>query len=153
MAVRLSALSPGCPFLPGIFLVLISARGWIDPQGHSAGGRIRSIEKYNYLIGARTRDLLACSIVPQVTTLPRVSMRAGMSGLNSWLGQETFLYSTVSRPTLGPTQSPIKWVSGAFPPGMKRPGHEADHSPLSNAEFKNGVAIPPLPLTSSWRGG
>jgi hypothetical protein len=25
-----------------------------------------------------------------------------------------------------------------------RPGHEADHSPLSNAEVKNGGAIPPL---------
>jgi hypothetical protein len=39
------------------------------PQGHSAAGRIRSIEKSNDLIGTRTRDL-ACSIVPQPTTLP-----------------------------------------------------------------------------------
>jgi hypothetical protein len=34
-------------------------------QGHSAAGRIRSIEKSNCLIGNRTRDLPACSIVPQ----------------------------------------------------------------------------------------
>jgi hypothetical protein len=27
------------------------------PQGHSAAGRIRSIEKSNYLIGNRTHDL------------------------------------------------------------------------------------------------
>jgi hypothetical protein len=39
------------------------------PQGHSAAGRIRSIEKSNDLIGNQTRDLLACSIVPQPTTL------------------------------------------------------------------------------------
>jgi hypothetical protein len=41
------------------------------PRGHSAAGRIRSIEKSNELIGNRTRDLPACSIVPQPTTLPR----------------------------------------------------------------------------------
>jgi hypothetical protein len=38
------------------------------PQGHSAAGRIRSIEKSNDLIGIRSRDLPACSIVPQPTT-------------------------------------------------------------------------------------
>jgi hypothetical protein len=31
-------------------------------------GRIRSIEKSNDLIGIRTRDLPACSVVPQPTT-------------------------------------------------------------------------------------
>jgi hypothetical protein len=35
------------------------------PQGHSAAGRIRSIEKSNNTIGNRTHDLPACSIVPQ----------------------------------------------------------------------------------------
>jgi hypothetical protein len=40
------------------------------PQGHSAAGRIRSIEKSHDLIGNRTRDLLACCIVPQPITLP-----------------------------------------------------------------------------------
>jgi hypothetical protein len=39
------------------------------PQGHSAAGSIRSIEKI-HLIGTRTRDLMACNIVPQPTTLP-----------------------------------------------------------------------------------
>jgi hypothetical protein len=43
------------------------------PQGHSAAGRIRSIETSNDLIGNRTCDLLACNIVPQPTTLPRVT--------------------------------------------------------------------------------
>jgi hypothetical protein len=43
-----------------------------QPQDHSAAGRIRSIEMYNNLIGTRTRDIPACSIVPQLTTLSRV---------------------------------------------------------------------------------
>jgi hypothetical protein len=34
-------------------------------------GRIRSIEKSNDLIENRTRDLPACSVVPEPTTLPR----------------------------------------------------------------------------------
>jgi hypothetical protein len=41
-------------------------------QDHIAVGRIRSIEKSDDRIGNRTRDLPACSIVPQLTTLPRV---------------------------------------------------------------------------------
>jgi hypothetical protein len=39
------------------------------PQGHSAAGRIWSIKKSSDLIGNRRRDLPACSIVPQSTTL------------------------------------------------------------------------------------
>jgi hypothetical protein len=39
-------------------------------QGYSAAGRIRSIEKTNDLVGNQTHDLPACSIVPQLTTLP-----------------------------------------------------------------------------------
>jgi hypothetical protein len=40
----------------GRFLEFISIRGW--PQGRSAAGRIRSIEKYNELVGNRNRDSL-----------------------------------------------------------------------------------------------
>jgi hypothetical protein len=66
---------------------------------------------------------------------------AGRPEFDSWQGQEFFLLSTSSRPVLGPTQ-----------PGVKRPGREADHPPLSSAEVKNGGAIPPLPHTYSWLG-
>ena len=37
-----------------------------------------------------------------------------------------------SRPVLGPTQSPVKWVP-VLSRGKVRPGHAADHSPPSSA--------------------
>jgi hypothetical protein len=40
-------------------------------KDHSAAGKIRSIEKSTDLIGKRTREHPACSIVPQPPTLPR----------------------------------------------------------------------------------
>jgi hypothetical protein len=40
------------------------------PQGHSAAGRIMSMKYYNDTIGNRTRDLTACSAVPQPTAPP-----------------------------------------------------------------------------------
>jgi hypothetical protein len=41
-------------------------------------------------------------------------------------------------------------MSAAHPSsGIKRPGREADHSPRSSAEVKNGVAKSPLPLKVS----
>jgi hypothetical protein len=61
-----------------------------------------------------------------------------------------FLFSTASRPALGPTQPSIQYVLGALSPGVKQPGREADHSPPSIAGLKNGGAIPPLLRMSSW---
>jgi hypothetical protein len=60
-----------------------------------------------------------------------------------------FLFSKSSRPALGPTQPPIQWVQWALSLRVKRLGREADHSPQSSAEVKNG-AIPPLLHISPW---
>jgi hypothetical protein len=60
--------------------------------------------------------------------------------------EEIFLYSTAFKPAPGPIHPPIQWVLGALSPGVKRPGREADHSPPSSAEVKNGGAVNPLPI-------
>jgi hypothetical protein len=49
---------------------------------------------------------------------------------------KNFLFSTSSRPTVGPTQPHIQWVPGPLSPGVKRQGREADHSPPTSAEVK-----------------
>jgi hypothetical protein len=64
-------------------------------------------------------------------------------GFDSEWGLGIFLLTTASRPAVGPTQTPIRWVPGELSLGVKRPGREADHSPQSSAEIKNAP---------SWRG-
>jgi hypothetical protein len=69
----------------------------------------------------------------------------GRDGRGSIPGKgKNFLFFTESRPALGPTQPPIKWVPGAISRGVKRQGREADHSPPCSAEVRNGGAILPL---------
>jgi len=46
-------------------------------------------------------------------------------------------FTTMSRPSPGPTQPPFQWSPGALTPGINQPGHEGDHSPPSSAEVKN----------------
>jgi len=41
---------------------------------------------------------------------------------------------------------------GFFPWGVERPESEADNSPPSSAKSRMPGAIPPLPITPSWRG-
>jgi hypothetical protein len=53
----------------------------------------------------------------------------------------------VSRPALGPTQSPVQWV-----PGVKaRPGRDADQSPPSSAEVENEWELYLSPQARPWR--
>jgi hypothetical protein len=52
--------------------------------------------------------------------------------------QRIFPLSSVSRPALGRTQTPVQWVTGVLSPGVKaRLGRDADHSPPSSAEVVN----------------
>jgi hypothetical protein len=51
-------------------------------------------------------------------------------------GVKNFLFSTLSRKALGPTQSPIQWVPGVISPAVEQPGREADHSLPTSAEVK-----------------
>jgi hypothetical protein len=58
---------------------------------------------------------------------------------------EIFVFTTASRPALGPTQPPIQWVPGALSLGVKRPWCEevADGwKRLQNEELHNLDASP-----------
>jgi hypothetical protein len=59
------------------------------------------------------------------------------------------IFSTSSRPVLGPIQPPIQWVPGSLYSGVKRPRREADHSPPVSAEVKKMWIH--SPHTPSWR--
>jgi len=48
-----------------------------------------------------------------------------------------FVFDTASRPALGPTNLPIRWVLGTLSSGVKWPGREANQLPPSSAEVKN----------------
>jgi hypothetical protein len=132
MAVRLSALCVGSPLpsrkIPGTPFCWRLSR----PQGHSAAGRITSIEKSNDLTGNRTRDLPACRIVPQPTTLPRahstraqetkfhihtkqLSAHCGLSGLNT-AGTDISEHQATSIFSVEQNISDLKHVHG----GMNR---------------------------------
>jgi hypothetical protein len=73
------------------------------------------------------------------------------SKFDSQQGQEIDFFSIKSKPALGPTQLSIQWVPESVFPGVKQQRSEADRSPPSNAEVKNGGVMPPLANTSSWR--
>jgi len=49
-----------------------------------------------------------------------------------------FIFATASIPALRLTQSPMLWIPKALTPGVKRPGHECNHSPPSGVEVENG---------------
>jgi hypothetical protein len=68
-------------------------------------------------------------------------------GFYSRQWKECFLYSTVLKPTLGPTQ----WLQWSLSSGIKLLKREAVHSPPSSAEVKNDGTIPPSPAVHSGR--
>jgi hypothetical protein len=74
--MRLSALCAGCPLPPGRFLVLISVRGRVD---HSAIVQLEGLGQLKIPMtwGIETRDLPACSIVLQPTSLLRAPSSEG----------------------------------------------------------------------------
>jgi hypothetical protein len=60
-------------------------------------------------------------------------------------GWEFFSYHH-DEATLGPTQLPIQWMSGALGLELKRLGREADHSLSSSAEVKSAWSYTTTPL-------
>jgi hypothetical protein len=64
-----------------------------------------------------------------------------MVGVRFPAGAGIFLFDTMSRPDLGPTQPPIQWLPGDLSVEVKRPGREPDHSPPSSTEVKECVGL------------
>ena len=63
---------PCPPLTPSKYLLysfLVEAK---SPQGHSAAKRIKLIKYFYDTVGNRTRDLPACSTIPQPTASPHV---------------------------------------------------------------------------------
>jgi hypothetical protein len=81
--------------------------------------------------------------------LPATGWTIRVLGFDSRRGLGIFLITTVSRTALETTQPPIQRVPGALSVGVKRPGREGYHLPLSSAEVKNAwscTSISPLRL-------
>jgi len=58
-------------------------------------------------------------------------------GFESRQGVVIYLFTTTSRPGLGPIHPPVQWVPGALSLVVKRKFCEADHSSISSAGVKN----------------
>jgi hypothetical protein len=81
MAARLSALC-ACRFLPpGRFLLLISVRGWVNPRAIVQLEGLGTLKK-STSSGTQTGDLPACSIVPQLTTVPHAPIQWVLGALS-----------------------------------------------------------------------
>jgi hypothetical protein len=82
-------------------------------------------------------------IVPRrihlLNVLVRTATRYGLDvpGIESRWGRD---FPHLSKPALGPTQPPIKWILG-LSPGVKRPGRGVDHPPPSSAEVHERVQL------------
>ena len=67
-----------------------------------------------------------------------IAIRYGLDdpGIESQWGRD---FPHLSRSSIEVTQPPVQWVPGRS--RVKRPGRDADHSPPSNAEVKEGLEL------------
>jgi hypothetical protein len=87
-----------------------------------------------------------------VTMFAVTGWTIGVLGFDSQRGLRIFLFTTVFRPALDPTQPRIQWIAEAFFLGVKRPGVKlTTHFHLVPMSRMRGAIIL-LPYTSSWRG-
>jgi hypothetical protein len=66
----------------------------------------------------------------------------GQKGQASIPGRDKIVFFYIaSRPDMGPTEPPVRWVPGTLPQGVKWLGHNANCSSLTGAEFKNDRVV------------
>jgi hypothetical protein len=88
----------------------------------------------------RSRDSFVC-----IATDYRLEVRGSILGKDK-------RFSLLQTVHIGsaPLHPPVHWAPGCLSSGAKRPGREANQSPTSGSEVKNGGGIPPLPHMPSW---
>jgi hypothetical protein len=93
------------PFHPR-FLIIIYVTSWVDPRVRAMlDVHIRSNEKFNDLIGNRTSNLPACSIIAQPRTLSRASTVSiglhffSMSPYKAWTRNSCYNPCTIFKAT------------------------------------------------------
>ena len=118
------------PLSPGSILGIHFCQRLNQPRGHSAVGSVMSTKNSSDNIWNRTRDLPACSAVPQPTVPPRtpilrhrfskfeevITGNPHSSGVSHWVTYFVKLFSSPKsrRPAPGPRQPPIQWVPSFF---------------------------------------
>jgi hypothetical protein len=112
-----------------------------DDNNNNNNNNALSVLLFNFALGYGSRRSRDSSITLGYGLVDR--------GFESREKLGIFLFTTASRPALGPTHLPIQWVPEALFLGVKRPGHEADNPPPSSAEVKNAwryTSTPPICL-------
>jgi hypothetical protein len=85
------------------------------------------------------------SYEPQQLSGIALDYRLDERGFETRQGLGIFLFTTASRPVLGPTPPLIQWVAEVLSLEIKKPRREAYHSPPSSPESRMRGAIIPLP--------
>jgi hypothetical protein len=98
----------------------------------------------------RSDRLCNSGVLSAITVLWRwaTGWTIGVPGFDSRRGLGIFLFTTATGMSLGPTQPPIQWVSGALSLGVKRPWRETTHLhlvPRSKNEWSY-TSTPPICL-------
>jgi hypothetical protein len=112
------------------------------------------LDKNSFILDNTSRICMILNSDQQPGQLSGIALGYGLDnrGFEYRQGLGIFLFTTASRPALGPTQPPIQWVPGDLSLRVKRQRREADHSPPSIAKVKEYLELYlHSPSTPSWR--